>query len=326
MKRRYSVLKFIAFIFMFMIPVCFSDWVYLNKTASVSAANTDEVTVTIHTRQYVDDVVTDNYDNKKVVSTRTEKGSVINPYNEGDVVTPEYIVDTQTSPVVDGIQIVTVTKREERVSKREYLYEVKYKYTITLYEWTVETKKTNPIDNATYLIKVVRGNTITPVELEIPGFVNYGYYTDQTFKTIFDFSKPINSNTDIYLKYYEGDSSLTQFINEKTSGTYSIYDSGKGGSSGQFDVSSDSAYESSVGCDYLNQATIANGVTINFTYLDNQIFPSPNTGAIADDDGANHRDAKSNVALDYYDNQYIGNNNCAVMIRLNGTIIISKEL
>ena len=82
-KKPYFILKIIVFMFLFMIPVCFSDWVYLNKTASVAAANTDEVTVTIHTRQYVDDVVT--VSEKKVVSTRTETGYLINPYNVGTI-------------------------------------------------------------------------------------------------------------------------------------------------------------------------------------------------------------------------------------------------
>lgn len=330
MKRKpYFILKIIMFMFLFMIPVCFSDWIYLSNPSSIAAANTDEVTVTVHTRQYVDDVVTDNYASKKEVSTRTEKGYKINPYKVGDVITPEYVVDTQTGPVVDGIQIITVTKREERVSNRESVdWDTKYKYTISLYEWTIETKKTNPIDNAVYSIKVAKGNTINPIDLNIPGFMNYGYYADQNFKTLFDFSKPINSNTDIYLKYYQRNSLLTQFINEKTSGTYSIYDSSRRGSKGQFDVSSDFTYDSNAGFDFLNQALIARGVTINFTYLDNQLYPSPNTGAIADGDDANnnHRDAKSNVALDYYDGQYIGNNKCSVMIRLNGDLTVKGTL
>lgn len=330
MKRKpYFILKIIMFMFLFMIPVCFSDWIYLSNPSSIAAANTDEVTVTVHTRQYVDDVVTDNYASKKEVSTRTEKGYKINPYKVGDVITPEYVVDTQTGPVVDGIQIITVTKREERVSNRESVdWDTKYKYTISLYEWTIETKKTNPIDNAVYSIKVAKGNTINPIDLNIPGFMNYGYYADQNFKTLFDFSKPINSNTDIYLKYYQRNSLLTQFINEKTSGTYSIYDSSRRGSKGQFDVSSDFTYDSNAGFDFLNQAMIVSGVTINFTYLDNQLCPSPNEGAIADGDDANnnHRDSKSNIALDYYDNQYIGNNNCSVMIRLNGDLTVKGIL
>lgn len=328
MKRRYSVLKFIVFMFLFMIPVCFSDWVYLNKTASVAAANTDEVTVTTHTRQYVDDVVTDNYANKKVVSTRTEKETTIRPKKVNTVITAAHEVSTQTGALVDGVQVTLVTKQEEIVTKVDKEAWNRYTYTISLYEWTVETKKTNPIDQSTYSVKIAKGNTISPIELNIPGFTNYGYYADQNFKTLFDFSKPINSNTDIYLKYYQRSSLLTQFINEKTSGTYSIYDSSRGGSKGQFDVSSDFTYDSNAGFDFLNQAVIASGVTINFIYLDNQLYPSPNTGAIADGDDANnnHRDTKSNVALDYYDGQYIGNNKCSVMIRLNGNLTVNGTL
>ena len=229
MKRRYSVLKFIVFMFLFMIPVCFSDWVYLNKTASVAAANTDEVTVTIHTRQYVDDVVTDNYANKKVVSARTEKETTIRPKKVNTVITAAHEVSTQTGALVDGVQVTLVTKQEEIVTKVDKEAWNRYTYTISLYEWTVETKKTNPIDQSTYSVKIAKGNTISPIELNIPGFTNYGYYSDQSFRTLFDFTKPINSNTDIYLKYYQRSSLLTQFINEKTSGTYSIYDSSRGG-------------------------------------------------------------------------------------------------
>lgn len=334
MKRKpYSILKIIVFMFLFMIPVCFSDWIYLSNPSSIAAANTDEVTVTIHTRQYVDDVVT--ISEKKVVSTRTETDEKTkNPKKENDVVTAEHDVNIETGSVVDGVQVIIVTKQEEiitkvNINKSFTEWFTKYyncTYTISLYEWTVETKKTTPIDNSAYSIKVAKGNTISPIDLNIPGFMNYGYYADQNFKTLFDFSKPINSNTDIYLKYYQRNSSLTQFINEKTSGTYSIFDSARGGSNGQFDVSSDFTYDSNTKFDCLNQATIASGVTITFTYLDNQFCPSLDKDAVADDDGGSLRDSKSNVALDYYDGQYIGNNNCSVMIRLLSNLTVKGTL
>lgn len=332
MKRKpYSILKIIVFMFLFMIPVCFSDWIYLSDPFSIAAANTDEVTVTIHTRQYVDDVVT--VSEKKLVSTRTETDEKTKkPKNENDVVTAENDINIETGAEVDGIQVIVVTKQEEIITKVDkksftewFTKYYKCTYTIALYEWTVETKKTTPIDNSIYSIKVAKGNTISPIELNIPNYTNYGYYADQNFKSLFDFSKPINSNADIYLKYYQRSSLLTQFINEKTNGTYSIYDSSRGGSNGQFDVSSDFAYDSNAKFDSLNQATIASGLTINFTYLDNQLCPSLDKDAVADD-GGNLRDSKSNVALDYYDNQYVGNNNCAVMIRLNGDLTVKGTL
>lgn len=204
-----------------------------------------------------------------------------------------------------------------------------YIYIVAWYTWTstVTKKREAPVDSvSSYSLKVNKGNTISPCDLPIDNYKQYSYFADSRYSTLFDFSKPINSNKDIYLKYYEGDSSLTQFINEKTSGTYSIYDSIQQGTNGHFDISSDFTYESNSNFDYLSQATIASGVTINFTYLDNQLYPSPNEGGIEDEKGADHRDSKSNVALDYYDGKYIGNNNCSLMIRLLGDLTVKGTL
>ena len=206
-----------------------------------------------------------------------------------------------------------------------------YTYTVAWYTWTSTVIKTReaPVDSISiHSLKVNRGDVISPCDLAIDNYKQYSYYSDSKFTTLFDFSKPVTRNMDIYIKYYEGDSVLTQFINSQVKGTHSIYDSSRGGSKGQYDVSSDFTYETGVGCDYLNATTVASGVTINFTYLDNQLYPTPNTDAIADGDDAkqNHRDAQSNVALDYYDNQYIGNNNCSVMIRLNGDLTVKGTL
>ena len=119
---------------------------------------------------------------------------------------------------------------------------------------------------------------------------------------------------------------MTEFINNKTSGEYSIYDSGKGGSKGHYDINSDFTYENNGNFDYLNTCLIKNGVTIKLTYLDNKIYETPNTGTISDDDATNHRDAQANIALDYYGNSYIKNNNSSVLIRLNGDLTIKGTL
>lgn len=102
MKRRYSVLKFIIFMFLFMIPVCFSDWVYLNKTASVAAANTDEVTVTIHTRAQSSNVTVEG----PTPSTKTEDTSLgtrtftedyVSHYDVGDPLDKEIYLGSKSS-------------------------------------------------------------------------------------------------------------------------------------------------------------------------------------------------------------------------------------
>lgn len=346
MKRRYSVLKFIVFMFLFMIPVCFSDWVYLNKTASVAAANTDEVTVTIHTRTQSSNVtpsapaVSDKKEDASL-GTRSfseEKGLLSSPSyepgNPGDLLGEAEKIGTISSFNSDRtVETIVTSFKQEGIKKRDRNKKdwktYKYTYMVAWYTWTITITKTReaPVDSvSSYSLKVNKGNTISPCNLPIENYKQYSYFADNKYSTLFDFSKPINSNKNIYLKYFNGDSSLTQFINGKTSGTYSIYDSIQRGTNGHFDVSTDFTYES--GFDYLSQATVASGVTINFTYLDNQVYPSPNKGAIADGDDANnnHRDAKSNVALDYYDGQYIGNNKCSVMILLNGDLTVKGTL
>lgn len=106
MKRRYSVLNFIVFMFLFMIPVCFSDWIYLNKTASVAAANTDEVTVTIHTRTQSSNVTTSDpiktepaKDPNELTFQFTEGGSLTHyaTYSKGDWYQDEVLVKTESS-------------------------------------------------------------------------------------------------------------------------------------------------------------------------------------------------------------------------------------
>ena len=129
MKRRYSVLKFIVFMFLFMIPVCFSDWVYLNKTASVAATNTDEVTVTIHTRTQSSNVTFEGptvsaKTQDKSKPTRTfyeDKGKWQNTYS-GD----EWLGKAEKTGIVSQLStdkktetIVSSFKQEKLTNKKE---------------------------------------------------------------------------------------------------------------------------------------------------------------------------------------------------------------
>ena len=344
MKRPSRILKLVLFLFIFLIPVCFSDWLYLSKPSPKAALNTDECTVTVHTRTQSNKVeVSKPVPSTKVkntsMGTRTFseiKGKWQNSYDKGNWLGTEentgivssYNNDKTIETIVSTFKQEKIEdKNEETVSIGKNQY--RYTYTVAWFTWTITTtkKREAPVDSlSSYSIKVKRQDTISPCDLSIDNYKQYSYYSDSKYTTLFDFSKPVTRNTDIYVKYYEGDSALTQFINGKTKGTHSIYDSSRGGSKGQYDVSSDFTYEAGVGCDYLNTATIASGVIINFTYLDNQLYPSPNTGAISDDAAAGHRDSKSNVALDYYDNQYIVNNHCSAMIRLNGDLTVKGTL
>lgn len=328
MKKK-NIAKIIVLLLSFLVPAGLSDWIYLNETSTIEAGNEDKCTVSVHQRLQKQDVVTDNSSNKKTVKEEKveDSGTAFKHKEVGDVIKEASDVKTVVGEIVDGAQETTVTFQKTIVTKVDANFlQTKFTYTYSTYEWTVVTKRYLPVDTSSFSLKVQRGHIISPFDLILSESMQYEYYSDSSYSTLFDFSKPITGDVNIYLLYRDGVSSLTTYINEKTSGTYSVYDGNRGGSSGSYNVFDDFAYETNGKFDYLGAATISSGVTINFVYLDNRLYPSPNTGAIADGDATDHRDTKANVALDYYNNQYIGNNNCSLMIRLNGDLTVKGTL
>lgn len=347
MRKGKLIFKILSLFTVLLVPICFSDWTYLTKTSTVETLNDDEVTVTVLTRQQSNKIVTSSpvesdkvQDSSSSTPTLSEVIKMVpNPsYSEGEWLGDEAIFTGIESTLNDDKTIETIVSsyKREKIIKRESKYDWKkvtytYTYTIAWFKWTSTVTKSRPapVDSISDCkLKVRKNNTISPWDLPIDNYQQYSYFSDSGYTTLFDFKKPITASTDIYLKYFDDSSSLTQFINGKSSGTYSIYDTGRQGSEGDFDVASDFTYETFAGFDSLNKATIASGTTFNFTYLDNQLYPSPNTGGIADGDAADntHRDSNANVALDYYNGQYVGNNNCSVMVRLNGDLTVKGTL
>lgn len=328
--KRKSLLKYIILLFILLIPVGISSWTYFNNTSTIKAKNENEYIVSVYSKSYKNDEIIDDYSNKKSVSTRTEKETTTSPKNEGDIITSKTLKDTKINSDSDGNQTTVKIYHEEIVTdvrKGSGFIWYEYTYTYTTYEWTVTTIKHAPINNIVATLKVKPNSYIKPFNLNISNYEQYAYYNSDSCDTLFDFSKPITGNTQIYIKYHEGtNNGLTEFINSKTSGEYSIYDSGKGGSNGNYDINSDFTYENNGNFDYLNTCIIQSGVNIKFTYLDNKICEEPKEGAILDEDATNHRDAQANIALDYYGNNYIKNNNCSLLIRLNGDLTIKGIL
>ena len=344
MKKK-NIAKIIVLLLSFLVPAGLSDWIYLNETSNFIAKNEDLCTINIYTRlqsnkmiesapvesERVEDTSTGRFEDSTL--TETSYNLWGNSYSKGDFVGSWEIVDNKVSVSEDHLSETTIIiYRQKQVVDYERTGFPKYtfKYTVAWFTWTKTVVKTRekPIDSQSdVVLKVARNSFIKPFDLPVDNYEKYSYFSDASYSELFDFNKPINANTSIYLKYCEGNSSLTDFIAQKTSGEYAIYDSGKGGSGSGYDVFSDFVYENAGNFDYLNSCSIVNGVTINFVYLDNRLYPSPNTGAIADgNDAKEHRDANANVALDYYNNQYIGNNNCSLMIRLNGDLTVKGTL
>lgn len=347
--KKNNITKLIVLLLSMLMPVAFSDWIYLNETSTIETKNDDECIVSIYTRLQSNKItesspvtsepVEDEATGRFVDPTLTEKGGTkwSNTYHKDDPVGSLNVIETKNSLSEDHLsETITITYRQKKVveePKDEIIswlpLTYQFTYTVAWFSWTKTVVKTKekPVDNhSSTTLKVARNSFIKPFELPVAGFEKYTYFSDSSYSTLFDFSKPIKANTSIYLKYCEGRSSLSEFLNGKTSGTYAIYDSGKGGSGSGYDIFSDFVYETAGGFDYINDATVASGTTINFVYSDNKVCPSPNTGAIEDGDGSSHRDSQANVALDYYNNQYIGTNHCSLMVRLNGDLTVKGTL
>ena len=340
--KRKSLLKYIILLFILLIPVGISSWIYFNNTATIKAKNENEYIVSVYGRKQSSEIT----ESAPVETARTQDGdifddpslseTVYNPtYKEGQYYGDVVFVNSTSTYSSDRLVETIITKyKQKKIVKRNKGSHTAFKgdyytYKYAWYAWTVTIAKTrtSPVDSLITTLKVKPNSYIKPFDLSISNYNQYAYYNSANFDTLFDFSKPITGNVQIYIKYYEGaNNGLTEFINSKTSGEYSIYDSGKGGSKGNYDINSDFTYENNGNFDYLNTCVIKNRVTIKLTYLDNRIYETPNTGAISDDDATNHRDAQANIALDYYGNSYIKNNNSSVLIRLNGDLTIKGTL
>lgn len=339
--KRISLLKFVILLVILLMPVGFSSFVYFNNTSTLKTKNENEYTISVYGIKQSNNITesTPVESNRTIYSEISEDSSLsettYNPtYEEGEYYGDKIFVESSSSfnsnRLVETIVTIYKQKRIEKINKGKWsLKGYYYTYKSAWYSWSVTITKTrnSPEDSLITSLKVKPNSYIRPFDLNISNYNQYAYYDSESCDTLFDFSKPITGNTKIYIKYYEGNNNgLTEFINSKTSGAYSIYDSGKGGSNGNYDINSDFTYENNGKFDYLNGCVINNGVTINLTYLNNKIYEAPIEGPISSDDATNHRDRNANIALDYYQNNYIGNNNCSLLIRLNADLTIKGTM
>lgn len=340
-----------SLMFLFILLLCltinlgFSSWTYMNEISNINTVNDDECTITIHTRCYSNNVnitVTDNYKSAVTEGSSFAEPSLSNttysPYKEGYVVPNSKTTVGSNTVISDDktVETITTTYKEKRVKNANKgswtLSGNKYTYDVIYWVWTVVTTKTKeaPIDDvSSKVIKVQRGQIIKPFELNIDNYCNYGFYKDSNYSSLFDFSKPITSDCDIYLKYVEGSSQLTDIINGLSSGSYIIYDSNRGSSSSNsnsFNLFDDNTYVSSSRFAYLDEATLSSGTTLQLVYNDSKVAQSPLTGAILDDDAADHRDNNAKIALDYYGTSYVGDSYCETKIVLNGNFTVKGTL
>lgn len=208
------------------------------------------------------------------------------------------------------------TYREEK----NLIFYKKYYFTYETKKQLIETKElihtvdkdfTNDMPLKT--IKVKKGSLLDTdlINIKIPEYENIGYFTDLTCQTVFDFSKPINSNTSIYCKYFRSNSNLSNLINEYSAQVVNIYDSEK---EMPASVSGINIHATNSGSDFnsydpvskigfLSKTTIPFGKSVVFNYLENEssiAFNSlPVTGILGPEQelGAHRNSADGHVGL-----------------------------
>lgn len=316
----------------FLIPPAFSNWVYLGKVADKATINTNEIEVRVHNRLETDEVT-------KVESTEdlglqedagtftiTKNFDFSYDYKVGDRYGAYEQVKTY-DPEISGTNTIYVTEyRQKQITDRSKSgpsgLKVTYTFTYTMkwFHWKVILTETKalPVDSdTTYTYKVENGGYIKPTDIDIIDYTQYDFYSNSSYSTLFDFSKPITANpTHIYIKYIKGTSNLASTISNYTSGTYRLYDSNRASSSstsGAINVSSDSCYDSSCKFLPLGECTVNSGVTIQMVYGENNVNDGA-TGGIKDEDAAPYR-ANSTMKL--------SDANCSIKIRLNGDLTIN---
>lgn len=268
-------------------------------------------------------------------------------FSVGDVYTSDQII-SQSAEIVDGAYVtttiyqrITIYKVEEivygnvsieigcvpiNVDYATWVYYPQYEIRMT----RITTKGNDPIYyDSVDTIKVKENSIVSPIDLNVPNYLNYGYYKDIQFSEYFDFSVPITGETDIYLRFIESSDYLASSINNLTSGSLFLHDQYRGGSGDGLNVGSDMTYHLNTNSVFIDSATINAGTTLNFTYGNDELYISPNTGSISENLGNHRTSTDYAIALDYNGGStltYCGYDQASIYIILNGDLIINGTL
>ncbi len=275
-------------------------------------------------------------------------------YSKGDVlpntekeISNTRVYDENTGTITTTITyeraIVRETKEQKRggwikipfSSKYTFYYIYGYYYPTYQYRRVVTTEKTRRQSEeiSSTDLKVKKGSCLSAVDLKLDNYKQYGYYTDSTCQTFFDFSKPLTSDTDLYVKQFEISSSdsLATKINSLSSGsTLNVYnqDGGNtGANSGQnYDIYQDPYYNGNNKSCFIDSATIQIGATLNLTYGNGSVYTEPLNGQINDSLGNHRTSTNSTISNEYEGTKYVGLNNCATYLALSGDLTIKGTM
>lgn len=228
---------------------------------------------------------------------------------------------------VDEIVYGSVKQSCTNINYCTWVYYPQYEIRMT----KITTKGHEPVyyDNVN-TIKVKDNSIITPFDLEISNYLNYGYYSSINFNEYFDFSCPITDDKDIYLRYIESSDYLASRINNLESGTLNLYDQYRGGSGEGINVGNDMTYHIYTNSVFIDSSTIKKDAIVNLTYGAEEIYISPNVGSLSDNLGSHRTTNDDAIAPDYTGTAnsltYCGNDQASIYIILNGDLIINGTL
>lgn len=268
-------------------------------------------------------------------------------YKEGDVYTNNSIsnerVVSETVDVDETSGTTTTTKIYERVIVNgihecvrgqkwiivtmKYIYwSVFLTYQRRMVQTIQKTSEKNDFDlNTSYTVKT--GSLISPETITLDGYNFCAFYSDETYSQLFDFTRPITENTNIYALFLNNSNAsktLAQKINQ--SGSLNVYDQKRSGSGGDYDVISDPFYDSTTNTIFLDNCTINSNSTVNFTFDDSKIYLDPIEGTFNDSVSAHRTNIDTSVSTNYSGTTYIGDKNCSLNIILTGDITINGTL
>lgn len=282
-----------------------------------------------------------NCDDSIQFKMKYSQGDII-PNSEkkvSEIVEYDEVTGNTTTSTIYERAIVRDTLKQERGKRTGFLSFIKYiyGYYYPTYQYrkvtTVQSSKHQIEENSSNTLKVQQGKRLSLLDLQIDNYQQYGYYTDANCTKFFDFSTPITTSTDIYVKYLATSSTETlgQKITSLTSGqTLNVYNQ-SGGNSGSsegnnYDIFTDPYYGSEMNVCFMDATTIKTGVNVNLTYGNGETYASPIEGQITESLG-NHRTSTDDSISTYYSsNSNIGFDNCATYIALGGDLTINGNL
>lgn len=217
-------------------------------------------------------------------------------------------------------------------NKKVFYFDYKIWYYFTTFQQlmveTTVTKGQTDMFVSEKEFSVNKGDRVSPIDLGLTDYDNYGYFSDENESSFFDFSLPITENKDIYIRYVK---KSNNDLNSKISGkTCSLYDSNKGGTakdSSCFNVAEESSYHQKSNTIFLKEAEVSAGNTLNLTYGNSSVYIDKIDGNIGSSDSGTHKTSLDSFISEKYDNSgNIENKNRSLNLKLCGNLTIKGTM